>query len=507
MAPIRVLPPALVAQIAAGEVVERPASMLKELVENALDAGATCIQVAATAGGIDGLTVQDNGSGIPRDELLLARTPHATSKLHASEQLMRIESLGFRGEALASMAAVSHLVISARCPHEEHGWRLEPEHTEPQPCAHAPGTCVQVSDLFHTIPARKKFLKTPKTEWLKLKETFVRMALSHPECAMKLVHEGNTVLEVPGSTFEDRKRLATLMGQGLAQDALPVRKAMMDLKLFGFVCSPQGGRSLSDRQAVFLNGRWLKDKVVQHAIQRAYEGLLPPGACPAYVLFLEMPADEVDVNVHPAKHEVRFVAPARVHAFVESALHETLSPHKPEDTHTDSSHVAGRWVDRSSGASSMASATSPLLVQAPPAPQAILAYAHPFAIGSEEGHLVVWHVRQAWQAWRRSETAGCACSLSVAVRTTEAQGHTLQAWGWRVQCVGHSTLVQERPQEIAEHHVAQVLQACVTLPKLTWEHYADAVPFKGVVHALRDMNRMGPSVPLTSERLAQCWER
>ena len=323
---IRRLDPTLANQIAAGEVVERPASVLKELLENSVDAGAERIEVEVEQGGARLVRVRDDGAGIHRDDLVLALRRHATSKIHSFEDLRQIMSLGFRGEALPSIASVSRLALVSRRAGEEIGWKVEAagsaEVSEPHPAAHAPGTTVAVRDLFFNTPARRKFLRTEKTEFRHLESVLKILALGHPELDIALAHNGRAVFRVRGATSDRERdlRVARLCGRRFIEHALRVEFENAGLALRGWVAGPGLEPRASDPQYLFVNARAVRDPVVRHAIRSACAQWLPSDRPPAYVLDLALPATEIDVNVHPTKHEVRFRESRLVHDFVVRCL-------------------------------------------------------------------------------------------------------------------------------------------------------------------------------------------
>jgi DNA mismatch repair protein MutL len=330
--PIRVLPPQLANQIAAGEVVERPASIIKELLENSLDAGASRITVSLEQGGLQLVQVQDDGVGIPAGELALAVSAHATSKIQRLEDLAAIASLGFRGEALASIASVSRLEITSRTPDAERGWRLKPgpaEDAEPelQPAAHPVGTTVQVSQLFFNTPARRRFLRTERTEYRHCEDVVRRLALAHPAVAWEFRHNGRKVFRLPAAVdpADRQRRLATLTGQAFSRQAVALDFEHAGLRLSGWVGPAAAARPRADVQFVFVNGRIIRDRLISHAVRQAYQDRIAPGRHPAYVLYLEVDPASVDVNVHPTKHEVRFQEARRVHDFLGRSVSEALA--------------------------------------------------------------------------------------------------------------------------------------------------------------------------------------
>jgi DNA mismatch repair protein MutL len=324
---IRVLPQLLVSQIAAGEVVERPASVLKELLENSVDAGAQAITVVLDAGGIQRVQVEDDGAGIARDELPLALARHATSKIASLEDLEGVITMGFRGEALASIASVSRLSITSRTPEAAHGAALLAEGAqigEVQPAARAQGTTVAVSDLYFNTPARRKFLRTESTEFGHCDEVFRRIALARAEIAFMLKHNARVSQVLRAQ--DPAERAAAVLGDGFFSNSLGLEAQTGSLRLFGRAGTPQAAGERADGQYFFVNGRYVRDRLLSHAVREAYSEVLHGERQPAYVLFLEIDPRGVDVNVHPAKTEVRFRDPRAVHQFVYHALHRALSP-------------------------------------------------------------------------------------------------------------------------------------------------------------------------------------
>ena len=332
-APIRLLPSRLIDQIAAGEVVERPASVVKELVENSLDAGARRIEVELERGGIKLIRVRDDGRGIPADELALALARHATSKVRSLEDLEGIRSLGFRGEALPSIASVARLTLTSRAADADQPWRLGPGDEAPRPAAHPVGTTVEVRDLFYNTPARRKFLKSDKTEFRHVELLLKRLALVRFDVAFRLRHNGREIFsfaEAPERAAQEQ-RLAALLGAPFLAESLYLEQTRGDLRLAGWVGLPTFSRSQGDMQYFYVNGRMVRDKLVSHAIRQAYQDVLYHGRHPAYLLYLELDPRLVDVNVHPTKHEVRFRDSRRVHDFLFHTLHQVLADQRPHD--------------------------------------------------------------------------------------------------------------------------------------------------------------------------------
>ncbi len=328
---IQLLPPQLANQIAAGEVVERPASVIKELVENSLDAGATEIWIDVEKGGSKLLRVRDNGSGIVKDQLTLALSRHATSKIHDFADLAKIVSLGFRGEALASISSVSRLTLTSRPASQESAWQAMAEGRDMavqiKPAAHPVGTSIEVLDLFFNTPARRRFLKSDKTEFSHIEELVKRLALSRYDVSWTLTHNGQLVRQLKAVSDEagKQKRILQLCGRAFAQSVCYVESQYDQMQLSGWVLPAANCNAQLQVQYCYVNGRMMRDKLLNHAIRQAYADTLAPEAIPAFVLYLELDPEQVDVNVHPAKHEVRFHQARLVHDFVFSALANALS--------------------------------------------------------------------------------------------------------------------------------------------------------------------------------------
>jgi DNA mismatch repair protein MutL len=322
---IHLLPDQLISQIAAGEVVERPASALKELLENSVDAGSTQIQVALQQGGMKLLKVSDDGHGIAKDDLELALTRHATSKIQSLEDLEQVGSLGFRGEALASIASISRTVLTSRQQAACHAWQISAEGTHGQavsPAALDAGTIVEVHDLYFNTPARRKFLKTENTEFGHCEDAFTRVALSRPNVGFLLQHNGKAITRLAANT--PQQRITDVLGSEFAAQSVWLEENSGGLRLWGMTASPTYQRHSRDSQYVFVNGRFVRDKLIAHAIKQAYQDVLHGDKHPAFVLFLELDPSLVDVNVHPAKTEVRFRESQAVHRFIFHSLHKAL---------------------------------------------------------------------------------------------------------------------------------------------------------------------------------------
>ncbi len=325
------LPPQLISQIAAGEVVERPASVVKELVENSLDAGATHIEVELEQGGLRLIRVRDDGSGIASTELPLALARHATSKIASLDDLERVATLGFRGEALPSIAAVAQLSLTSRARGAGQALQVSGDGgdmlVEPRPAAHAPGTTVEVRELFQAIPARRKFLKSEATEYRHAQQLLVRIALARFDVAFSLRHNGRETLRLTQAADQRarERRLAELCSDEFLQHALQLEHAAAGLRISGWVAQPAFSRSQSDLQFFYVNGRMVRDRLLQSAVKRAYHDVLHYSRFPAYVLYLELDPAQVDVNAHPTKLEVRFRESRLVHDFLFHAVQRALA--------------------------------------------------------------------------------------------------------------------------------------------------------------------------------------
>lgn len=361
---IAILPARLANQIAAGEVVERPASVVKELIENSLDAGATSISVDIEKGGAKRIRIIDNGKGIAKNELGLALSRHATSKIKDLNDLESISSLGFRGEALASISSVARLTLTSKPEKQESAWQANAEGRDMEvtvnPAAHPNGTTIDVCDLFFNTPARRKFLRTEKTEFGHIEEVIKRIALARFDVAFVLTHNQKTVKQfrLANSAAQRSKRVAQICGQKFIDNALEVDCQHDGFHIHGWIAQPSFYRSQNDLCYSYVNGRMMRDKLINHAIRQAYAELLPNDSYPAFVLFLSLDFREVDVNVHPAKHEVRFHQGRYVHDFIYSVCHQALiAAHEPELVVDDSTGeiiantTTSRHVENDSNAS------------------------------------------------------------------------------------------------------------------------------------------------------------
>ncbi|GAA6150935.1 DNA mismatch repair endonuclease MutL [Pseudoteredinibacter isoporae] len=337
MSKIKLLSPRLANQIAAGEVVERPASVIKELLENSLDAGASRVEVEIEAGGVKLMRVRDNGSGLGKDDLPLALSRHATSKIYELDDLEAVGTLGFRGEALASISSVSRLTLTSNAGDAGEAWQASAEGrdmvAELKPAAHPRGTTVEVRDLFFNTPARRKFLRTEKTEMNRIDDVIKRLAMSRFDVNFVLRHNGKAIHNLPaaGNQHEKERRLAQICGPAFMENAVHLDIERSGLRLWGWVALPSFSRSQADMQHFYVNGRAIRDKLVTHAVRQAYQDVLYHGRHPAYVLYLELDPATVDVNVHPTKHEVRFRDNRMVHDFLFRSLHRALAEVRPDD--------------------------------------------------------------------------------------------------------------------------------------------------------------------------------
>lgn len=332
--PIQLLPEVLINQIAAGEVVERPASVVKELVENALDAGAQRVEIDLEEGGARLIRIRDDGVGMAPSELPMAVSRHATSKIASLDDLEAVATLGFRGEALPSIASVSRFSLASRTATQERGAKLDVEGGrlgEVMPHPHAQGTTVEARDLFFNVPARRKFLKAERTELGHVEDWLRQLALARPTIELKLNHNGRLLRHYRPNGGDAPKRLAEALGPEFHERALGLDHAQAGLRLHGWIGLPTASRSSADQQFFYVNGRAVRDRIVAHAVRQAYADVLYHGRHPSFVLFLELDPRRVDVNVHPAKHEVRFRDGRLVHDFIFRTLHEALAEARPAD--------------------------------------------------------------------------------------------------------------------------------------------------------------------------------
>ncbi|MBT4838815.1 MAG: DNA mismatch repair endonuclease MutL [Methylococcales bacterium] len=348
------LPTQLINQIAAGEVVERPASVVKELVENSVDAKAKKIDIELEEGGVKLIKITDNGHGIFKEDLKLALSRHATSKISSLDELENVLSLGFRGEALPSISSVSRLKLTSRQQDDDYAWQVESDGSEKsfeaQPAAHPKGTTLEMRELFYNVPARRKFLKREKTEFTHVENVIKRMALSYFEIAWTLKHNKKVIFSLPvASTQEEKeKRVSYLCGTAFIESAIALEFSHNNMTMKGWLALPTFSRSQADLQFFYVNGRVVRDKLVTHAVRQAYHDVLYHGRHPAYVLFLECDPAQVDVNAHPAKHEVRFRESRSAHDFIFQSIHQAIASVKPENEANTADEVNNEVVEQSS---------------------------------------------------------------------------------------------------------------------------------------------------------------
>jgi DNA mismatch repair protein MutL len=394
---IQVLPDALISQIAAGEVIERPASVVKELVENSLDAGARRIEVELERGGCGLIRVRDDGIGIPPQEIGIALARHATSKIASLDDLESIATLGFRGEALPSIASVSRLSLISRSAEASHAWAVEGRDgvlTAPIPASHPPGTSVEVRDLFFNVPARRKFLRSEGTEFQHVVRMLERLALSRFEVGFALIHNGKQIWTLPPAHSADERlsRVAQVCGEEFASHVIEIRHDTESLRLTGWLALPTFSRSQSDLQFAFLNGRFVRDKLVAGATRLAYQDVLFNGRFSAYLLYLELDPTLVDVNAHPQKLEVRFRDSRRIHDFLFRTVERALAATRPTTESVGSAPLD--WLTGSAAYTSVAAPTQARFsLPEARAPQAGAdAYRHFLETGVADGAASSWDV-------------------------------------------------------------------------------------------------------------------
>jgi DNA mismatch repair protein MutL len=361
---IQQLPSHLINQIAAGEVVERPASVVKELVENSLDAGASSLQIDIAAAGQKLIRIRDDGSGMPKEELALALSRHATSKISSLEDLEAVASLGFRGEALPSIASVARLTLCSRTAGSDSAWQVDVdggEISDPRPAPHPAGTTIEVHDLFYNTPARRRFLRTERTEFSHIDKWIRRLALSRPDVAFTVTHNGRVQLQLAAANTDDERlqRLGKICGEAFAEQTIFVERETDGIALSGWIALPTFNRSQPDLQYWFVNGRSIGDKTLAHAARHAYRDVLFHGRYPAYVLHLTIDPATVDANAHPAKHEVRFRDSRRIHGVVSQALEVALSDTRPGGHATATSSPMSNHSSFSQGSMSLQSVRRP----------------------------------------------------------------------------------------------------------------------------------------------------
>ena len=408
---IHALPDHLVNQIAAGEVVERPAAALKEIIENSIDAGASRIQVELAGGGIRLIRVADNGSGIHADDLPLALSRHATSKIASLQDLEHVRSMGFRGEGLASIASVSRLTLTSRQEGSPAARQVRARDGQIEPAAaaaHPVGTSVEVADLFFNTPARRKFLKSENTEYAHCATVFDRLALANPHIAFELVHNGKTTAKYPAQS--QNERIAAVLGADFQAASLPIDSGNGILRLHGLIAKPTFAQGRSSQQYCFVNNRFVRDKVMLHAAKQAYRDVLHQQITPAFVLFLELPPEMVDVNVHPTKTEIRFRDSQAIHQLVFHTLNKALAETRADQTDSVSNagsllqHIHSQRLPeseqgefRQNGHSEFLPSTPPNLFSGSPSARTPVAYSP--ARAPQQQRLTLQERRAAWQTY------------------------------------------------------------------------------------------------------------
>jgi len=474
---IRVLPELLVSQIAAGEVVERPASVLKELLENSLDAGARAIAVTLDEGGAKRVQVEDDGEGIGAAELRLALARHATSKISSLEDLEAVATMGFRGEALASIASVSRLSITSRSPQAQRASAIRAEGSriaEVEPAARPRGTTVAVEDLYFNTPARRKFLRSEATEFGHCDEVFRRIALARPEIAFSLKHNSRISRSLRAQPLAER--MAALLGRELVEASVAVEAQAGPLRLFGLAGTPQAAKARADSQYFFVNGRFVRDRLLGHAAREAYSGLLHGERQPAYALYLELDPRGVDVNVHPAKTEVRFRDARSVHQFVRHALERALAPSAAEAPVAYASVSSGPAIQASFGLAQPAAAYESFTSvekKAPPLGYPLAQLHGVYILAQNDAGLVLVdmhaaHERIVMEKLKRDLDAGAVARQSLLVpavlsaealdiATAEENREALERLGLEVSVSGPNELaVRAAPAPLAGGDVAEL---------------------------------------------------
>lgn len=553
---IRELPLSLANQIAAGEVVERPASVAKELVENSLDAGAQWIDLDVEQGGVRLIRVRDNGGGIYRDDLVRALYRHATSKISSLAELEQVMSLGFRGEALPSIASVSRLELSSRCGSDDHGWRVAADGqggiTAPMPVAHPFGTTVEVRELFFNTPARRKFLRSERTEQRHLHQVVKRTALSRFDVGFHLYCDGVSMLRLPPAHTERARsqRLAKICGTAFTQHALQIEFEIAGLRVMGWITDSGFSRGTADLQHLFVNGRWVRDSSATHAVRQAYQERIARDRYPAYVLYIDIDPRAIDVNVHPTKHEIRFRDSRLVHDFLLSSLTRALAEAAAETTYAmvsaqlptprngdssalgecrppptgiDAADTRSRWVpygqsDSRSPLSGGASARDSGVRSAQPPPplgHALGALkAEPYLLAENAQGLVLVDLRQAlgrvihWQL-RQAYQGSCIqarpllmpVSLSGTpdeMNVIESLQTTLKTLGFDLRCLGPETFsVRQIPSLVQGADIGDLVHDVLARLKASHETGAGSCNIGAILQAIATHGAAGSVLPRT----------
>ncbi|MRS90446.1 DNA mismatch repair endonuclease MutL [Enterobacteriaceae bacterium RIT714] len=455
--PIQVLPPQLANQIAAGEVVERPASVVKELVENSLDAGATRIDIDIERGGAKLIRIRDNGCGIKKDELALALARHATSKIASLDDLEAIISLGFRGEALASISSVSRLTLTSRTAEQQEAWQAYAEGRDMdvtvKPAAHPVGTTLEVLDLFYNTPARRKFMRTEKTEFTHIDEIIRRIALARFDVTINLSHNGKVMRQyrAVAEGGQKERRLGAICGTAFLEQALAIEWQHGDLAMRGWVADPKAmNATLADIQYCYVNGRMMRDRLINHAIRQACEDKLGADQQPAFVLYLEIDPHQVDVNVHPAKHEVRFHQSRLVHDFIYqgvlSVLQQQAEPTLPLEDET----LAVRTVPENRIAAGRNQFAEPAVARQPDAPRYATAThtSTPRPTGANYPHAPTYQKQQGALYGKLLDTPAVERKENVAQSAPALDGHS-QSFGRVLTIIAPETALLERDGHLA----------------------------------------------------------
>ncbi|AFJ02817.1 DNA mismatch repair protein MutL [Methylophaga frappieri] len=444
---IHALPLQLANQIAAGEVIERPASVVKELVENSLDAGATQLNIRIEGSGSQLIHVRDNGAGIHPEDLPLALTRHATSKLSSSDQLSQIGSLGFRGEALPSISSVAKLTLISRQADSDCAWQLIPSENTLKPTAHPLGTTVEVRDLFFNLPARRRFLRSARTEQQHILTTLQRLALSRLDIALDCQLNGQQKMVLPAADSDSKQlqRLRKICGSRFVKDAFVIEQQRDLMQLNGWICPAIAHRAHNDIQYFFINGRVIRDRLISHAVRQAFAEQIPAGRHPAYVLYLTLPLDRVDVNVHPTKHEVRFREARLIHGLITSAIRDALRQTMPKSTSTTVPQHTSHYDNQPVSVRESAADYHQLAIPAQPASHSLQIIAEKFVvIHYQQQHWLIDLIKleteltyQKWcQAIAQNQLSHRPVMVPVSFHIDAAQAELFLAYQDRLEKLG-----------------------------------------------------------------------